>query len=835
MSSIKNTADQLAADASVLHQIIHGDENADIPTDSGLQPSIKKSIEAGVQSAVDSVANISLQELQTAKATAETKATEATTAATTATTKASEAEEAATTATTAKSVAVAAFQEYGEPTAWAADTAYTKDAAMITVGNLFYVPTETHTSGGSFSADLIAGKWRLHQGLDVKTGVGRVDTFADLRAKEPAYSNQTVSLSQDGISQIFTAVFGSNLSDDGVNIAVTPTGARWTAVDTLVTLQNGGKSQALSVRLSKYVQTSDYIDDGDLDAGSKINQLLVDISTSATKLGNRELVIDQNFLLNQTVVIPSDMRVIFDGDGHLDVDLNTRTAMQAREEVPETLYPLTADGMYGSDRIRVGANAGLFGRGNIIWIYDTTPITTSPNTHDLEQAQIAKVIKVEGEYLILDCVLEYAFSYTTTSVGKFNPLKNIRVDNASIGSPDYQSGRGIDCRYVYGLKINDAEIGYSRAEPDYNEAYQRQNFNSVTLVGCTETEVNRLSGDQVAWYLLGVDGACRNLSAKTLRSNYVRHVMSLNWNGPGESIHVLGDDLIGNNTTYGAMDTHDVGRDITFRKIRCKGAKYDGGQIRTSNTLVDDYVATHCGKSGFVVFCDDQTKVSQLKNVRLKNFRCEDNAKRGIQSVAVISIDGAEIRRNGDVYNITDNGGIALPGGHIQNAEIMDNNGAAITYFDFTMHTENEGPLTVRDVKAPASASQNTFMYSSKTYENRDLKMRDVRATGYTTANLYARANSTYIADIDDRGCKYGASPTKGVANLSAGAVTIACDSVRQPGSIAARNWFTTVKLQRMTSSVNAGELTVTLDDGVGFTIASSNAADDSKIQWEIE
>lgn len=223
MANIQELEQELAALKAKFAEFVHGDENTTVVNQAGAYPSFAKAINDNI------VVPNSTAASSASEATA--KATEATTAATTAATKASEAEEAATTATTAKSVAVAAFQEYGEPTAWAPDTAYTKDAAMIIVGNLFYVPTETHTSGASFSADLIAGKWRLHQGLDVKTGVGRVDTFADLRATVPKFVGQTVDIVGHTVAGVgggtFVAKKDVNAVDDGGVIAVVAGGDGW--------------------------------------------------------------------------------------------------------------------------------------------------------------------------------------------------------------------------------------------------------------------------------------------------------------------------------------------------------------------------------------------------------------------------------------------------------------------------------------------------------------------------------------------------------------------------------------------------------------------------------
>ncbi|WP_394165125.1 hypothetical protein [Neptunomonas phycophila] len=221
MANIQELEQELAELKAKFAEFVHGDENTTVVNQAGAYPSFAKAINDNI------VVPNSTAASSASEATA--KATEATTAATTAATKASEAEEAATTATAAKSVAVAAFQEYGEPTAWAPDTAYTKDAVMITVGNLFYVPTETHTSGGSFSADLIAGKWRLHKGLDTKSGLVRADNADELRALIPSFLGQTVSLAGKTVAGVgggtYVSKFGASPSDDGVRVIVVNDGS----------------------------------------------------------------------------------------------------------------------------------------------------------------------------------------------------------------------------------------------------------------------------------------------------------------------------------------------------------------------------------------------------------------------------------------------------------------------------------------------------------------------------------------------------------------------------------------------------------------------------------
>ncbi len=91
-----------------------------------------------------------------------------------------------------KDLATAPFSEYGIPKKWSEGVEYVKDAAMIQAGSLFYVPAETHVSSSSFTTDLAAGKWRLHKGLDVKTGVKEFENFSQMSIDSSLFVGQKV-------------------------------------------------------------------------------------------------------------------------------------------------------------------------------------------------------------------------------------------------------------------------------------------------------------------------------------------------------------------------------------------------------------------------------------------------------------------------------------------------------------------------------------------------------------------------------------------------------------------------------------------------------------------
>lgn len=595
-----------------------------------------------------------------------------------------------------------------------------------------------------------------------------------------------------------------------------------------------------SIKMRQIATTSDFLVGNEADAAAKLQAAINYIATNVTKKGQRELVVNLKHNISTPLDIPSNIRIIFEKDAELITTADYVNGLVSQGTVPTTLFSLTVDGVIGSDRVRIGSAIANFQLGSYVWLQSNSIIATSPNINNLTYAQMARVVGIDGGLgeLIIDRALEYDFLVSASAkAGALLCRENITIEGFKFGnaSNPFWSGVGMDFRVQSNLKIVDANIGFSRILPSYDEAYEVINRNAINLRNVMSSRVDGIVGNQIAWYLISIDGACQDLAVRNAQSSWSRHGISLNWNGPGQPINILVDNLHTSHTTYGGMDTHDVGRDVTFRKIRSRHTKYDGGQIRTSNVLVQDYVAEYCGGNGLLIYGQNNTIASRLVNVRLENIRCDFNAMRGLLADVPVKVKGLSCTGNGIVYSLNDSGGASLPGGLIQDANLVNNNGAALTYFGVNNYASVKSPLTVKDVFAPATANQNVFLNSTQTYVGQKVKLRDSTAVGYTTANLLRRDGSSFISEIDDRGCVWGTNTArKGRAQLASGTVAVAHDGVRIAGTDAGQNWSSSVLLRRITQGAAPGHLSVVLTDSTGFTINSSSGSDSGLIEWDL-
>ncbi|MNZ48900.1 hypothetical protein D3C78_666540 [compost metagenome] len=561
--------------------------------------------------------------------------------------------------------------------------------------------------------------------------------------------------------------------------------------------------------------------------------------TKAATHPSRELVINGGVYGTGLINMPNGVRLIVEEGCGFEPLSSGGDCLRAYGALPLATFPLLADAPRGTDRLNVGAtNAAAFKNGDYIWISDTALILTSPNTQNLTQAQLAKVLKVDSGLLILDRIIQYTFTISASAVvGVMTAARDITVEGLRFHDREYavQTGRAIDFRFGNNIKVFDTWSDRSRSQPDPSADFQITARSAITLRSVSNVTVERLRAAQVAWYGVDLDGASHTARITDLSIDIARHGISLNWNGPGEPIDVLVENVVSARTTYGGADTHDVGRDITFRKIKTVGALNDGFQIRTSNVRAENIHSEYCGGHGVLVYGNNDASQTRITDIVLDGVRANNNAGRGITSVAACTILDARITSNGDTYHVQEKAGIATPGGRIADSFIQGNNGAAIVYFPNNVQAANKQRLRIDSVLANASGPQDVFLYSTQSYQDADIRIRDCVATGYSFANRIVRASGTFLGDIDERGCSWAdAVPRCDTVILVAGTATVNNGHVRATTPFGARDWRSKISIRRITAGGTVGSYTVSMADG-SFTITSSSPTDTSRIEWTIE
>lgn len=112
----------------------------------------------------------------------------------------------------------AAYNSRGE---WADGTQYFVNDIWES-GGAFYLVLEDYTSGASAGADIASGSVVVHQPKD---WVVSVATIADLRALEPAFDGQQISVNNAGIFEYDSS--DTTSSDNGFSVIVSAGGARY--------------------------------------------------------------------------------------------------------------------------------------------------------------------------------------------------------------------------------------------------------------------------------------------------------------------------------------------------------------------------------------------------------------------------------------------------------------------------------------------------------------------------------------------------------------------------------------------------------------------------------
>lgn len=572
-------------------------------------------------------------------------------------------------------------------------------------------------------------------------------------------------------------------------------------------------------------------------------QAALNEAAGVSRAGRREVVFRARgvYQISDVLLVPSGVRLIFDGEGRFmpltsSTSLGSSNGLRSYGALPSTTYPLTADVSFGAFTIPAGVNARLFAPGDYVWLASTARIDTSPNTRDITKAQMAKVVAVEGENLILDRLAEYDYAAANSTFGKPTIMQNVRVEGFKFGDPTMavRSGRGLDFRFHDNLSILDSDIGWSRPTANVGESFDMENVNSINLMSCSNTIVDGFRGERVGWYGVCVDGASHNVVVRNAAIRIARHGVSLNWNGPGEPRHVKVCDSESSRTSLAGFDTHDVGRFILFENLLNDGGNADGFQFRTNDCTGRNLVAYGCPFVGVRIYAHTDAAAAQLKGINLENIRAQ-RCGVGVSGIAPYNI------RNFLIDSCT-SAGITTMGGSVVDGTITDC-AAAIIYQPAPSPLAARKPLTIDRVTAPASAIQTHFLRSTRTYAGAGLRIRDCDVAGYPPLNRITRTDgNTFIVDIDHKGCAWGTGVREGTVTLVAGTASVANDNVFSSGSTPSIAYTATgvfrshATLQRLTTGAGAGGpgvLTAVQADGV-LTINSNVANDVGIVEWRI-
>jgi hypothetical protein len=587
-------------------------------------------------------------------------------------------------------------------------------------------------------------------------------------------------------------------------------------------------------------------------------QAALDAAARETRAGAREVVVrgGGRVPLGATVEIPSKVRLVVDSDVRFAPLVEDMTAFSAKGAAPATTFALTGDAARDGFAVRVGpVNIAAFAVGDDVWIEDLKPIDGSPNSNAVPQAQMARVVAKTAEELILDRPLEYDFTVAdSAAIGVATVLRDVRLENVTWGGFDeIRGGVGFDFRYHDGLLMEGLTIRNTRSAADPDNAFATLNQNGISLRHCANTGLQRIRGASLGWYLLSLDGACHNVTVRDIRASIARHCLSVNWNGPGEPVHLLVENGSAHRCTFAGFDTHDVGRDITFRKLRVQGGLNAGIQMRGSHWLVEDCDILGNAGNGFVWRAEDiagatgdaahagQTKLAQGV---IRNTRIVRNGGRGLISQGPLVAQGLTVTDNGASQSLTEAGGVHLPSGRISDSLVARNNGAAFRVPPTNTHPEVQGRVDISGGVAPHDAVRQTVLVSGPTsgFGATPVVVRGLEAQGYPAAAVFQRDGGyTSITGVSLRDTRFGSDASAGSVLLVAGEAVVLNDNIRAENSYSDGRFRSNVAVHRIEkrSSAALGQLTVLVADGQ-LTIKALTPAgavetgDVSRIEWTI-
>ncbi len=587
-------------------------------------------------------------------------------------------------------------------------------------------------------------------------------------------------------------------------------------------------------------------------------QAALDAAARETRAGAREVVVrgGGRIALGATVNIPGGVRLTVDSDARFAPLVEDMTAFSAKGAAPAVTFPLTGDAARDGFSVTVGSsNIAGFAVGDHVWIEDMKPIGGTPNSNAVPQAQMARVVAKTAEALILDRPLEYDFTVAeSASVGVATVLRDVRLENVTWGGFDeIRGGVGFDFRFHDGLLMEGLTVSNTRSAADPANEFATLNQNGISLRHCSNTALQRIRGTSLGWYLVSLDGASHNVVVRDIQASIARHCLSVNWNGPGEPVHVLVENGSAHRCTFAGFDTHDVGRDITFRKLRVQSGLNAGIQMRNSNWLVEDCdilgndghglvwrAEDIAGETGDAAFVGQR----QLAQGVVRDTRIARNGGRGLIAQGPLVAHGLTVTDNGATHSLTEAGGIHLPSGRVSDSHVARNNGAAFRVPPTNTHPDVQGRVDISGVTAPYDAVRQTVLVSGPAagFGPTPVVVRGVEAQGYPAGSVFQRDGGyTSITGVSLRDTRFGSDACSGSVLLVGGEAVVVNDNLRAENSYSDGRFRSSIAVHRIEkrSSATLGQLTVLVADGQmtikALTPAGAVETDDvSRIEWTI-
>jgi len=546
----------------------------------------------------------------------------------------------------------------------------------------------------------------------------------------------------------------------------------------------------------------------------------------------KSVLVDNDIYFSASSDIPDNTTLDAKWFGFLP-DVDALTILNITGDGPQTFTPITVNMDEGSTEFQSTTSYSI---GDYVFIRSQT-LMPDPNTQGVKFGQIFKIENKVGNIYTVDVPSEYTFTVADTAECAVCLMKeNITIKNLVINSENYANlvFFGIRCYYVNNLTIENLKIigTKDRYSADIESA------SAIKIGHCLNVRINNVITNHIGWYGIEVLGACRNVDITNTSGTDCRHAISINWSEAyGEPVAVKHTKCFAYDCTSAGLDTHDVGKRITYYDCESYGSKTDSGfQQRCNEVEYHDCIAKYNELDGFV---------QRLITVKSRLFNCTSdwNTRHGYG----FSLTGADVIDCNGSFNVSD--AISIRGGSIIRGKWIDNVRAIKAGGDNA--TNPQFPLLIDGIYAPKSATQLRLIYLSggTGVKPEMITMKNSYIVGYAKEIFIKAGYATNPRDaitydnqlFDDNGTT---TTLSGIATLTAGAATVnslaIIKGIITSSADSKMSVYPKIKITPLTQDVNSNRGFAFVDSidradtANAFTIKSTNAADTSSFIWSV-
>ena len=405
------------------------------------------------------------------------------------------------------------------------------------------------------------------------------------------------------------------------------------------------------------------------------------------------------YLSSGILDVSSDTRLIFDKDALLRPSGSPSSMIRVAGSAPSTFYALAGNIARGATTFALSADYG-WGVGDWVEVRSDA-LVPGINSQADKACQLARIIYKSGNNYAVDRPFAYDFlTSDSATIGRPTMRERVVIDGAALNGEDFTSliGFGLFLDYVADFEIIAPRIFGSKTRLSGDGTL---GTNAIRMRNCVDGRIDTPTMGHIAWYGVGLSGACDNIEIDGGRGWDMRHVVSIIWGaGYGEprNIRVIG--MHGSDCTQAIFDTHDTGQAIVFEDCTGNGSRTDSGfqvrnrgtrliRPRASGNFFDGIVARDDGSIGLEIISPD--------------------LQRNLRVGATLTGNGEPRIFGGDISNNASRN-LDISAGEVRGTRMLKSTSSAIACMAQTEAPDGVRRMLLLDgIKAPAPASGHIF------------------------------------------------------------------------------------------------------------------------------